>query len=297
MADQKMVTRGILWMLVFCLASVLADGIVRHVTLTGFSSHQMLFLRSLIATIILLPFVIRDRTIYIDKATFRLYLWRGFFGFLGIGSWFFLLKYADFTAMIAIGFTSPLFVTVFAMFFLKEKRSNVKIAALLIGFSGAMLVVDPFSVHFNIYLLFASFSACAWAVSMIFTKKLAANQKPLTVVFFLSLTLIPLSFLLALPVWKNPALAEWFFVLLFALIATLSQIALSKAFAYADLMTLMPFEYSQLIFAGIFSYIVFGDIVTTNTILGGLVIIASGYILIRSERRKRRLAQELTLMP
>lgn len=85
-------------------------------------------------------------------------------------------------------------------------------------------------------------------------------------------------------------------ILLFTAIATFSQVSMAKAFSYADLTTLMPFEFSQLIFAALFSYIVFGDMVTLNTMIGGVIIFGSGYLIIRTQRKKHK-AEELQIIP
>jgi len=288
---------GIIWMLIFCLLATIADGIVRYVTIQGFPSSQILFIRCFLGTIILLPLVIRDKSLFVSKEVFKLYVARGIFSFLGAASWFYCLKYVDFTAIIAIGFTSPLFVTVLAICFLKEKISGLKLTALLIGFSGAMIVVKPFDADFNIYLSLAVASAFVWAISLIFTKKLSDNQKPTTVAFFFALILTPLSFFLALPFWQWPVGMEWLYILLFVGVGTMGQISLTKAFSYANIATLMPFEYSGLVFATIFSYIVFGDLVTLNTLVGGMVILGSGYIIIRSEGKKKHRQEELDIIP
>lgn len=288
---------GIAWMLLFCLASTVADGIVRYVTIGGFPSSQILFIRCFIGAAILLPFVIQNQSLFVTRKVLKLHIVRGIFAFLGAASWFYILKYVDFTALIAVGFVSPLFTAILAMIFLREKRSNIKIAALLIGFSGAMVVIKPFNADFNIYLLYAIGIAFIWSIFLVMTKQLANNQNPLGVAFFLAAVIAPLSFILALPVWQWPTTNEWFYIMLFVGFATLSQISMVKAFSHADLTTLVPFEYSGLIYATIFSYIVFGDLVTVNTLLGGAIILGSGYIIVRLEHKRKHKAQELEIIP
>lgn len=297
MNNTKNSILGIAWMLLFCLISIIADGIVRYVTIGGFSSSQILFIRSILGTLILLPIVIKDKSLFVSRKTLKLYIARGTFAFLGVASWFYILKYADFTALIAIGFTSPLFTSIFAIYFLGEKRTGIKIVALLIGFSGAMVVMEPFSITFNVYLLFAIGSAFFWAISLIFAKRLSDDQKPITVAFFVAAIITPLSLILALPTWQWPTQAEWIYILMFTGLATTAQISLAKSFSYAELTILMPIGYSELIFGAIFSYIVFGDLVTVNTLLGGAIILGSGYIIVRSERNKKHRQEELEVIP
>ena len=113
---------GIFWIIIFCLFSVIADGIVRYITLySDITSSQLLFIRCLFATILLLPFVIKDKSIIISKKTCKIYFLRGIFAFASVWIWFYILKFTDFTALIAIGFISPLITSILAIIFLKEK--------------------------------------------------------------------------------------------------------------------------------------------------------------------------------
>jgi drug/metabolite transporter (DMT)-like permease len=309
---------GILWTLSFCVMSVLADGTLRYVTMHGFPSSEILFIRSFFGALILLPFVLSNGSIFhrnkpdlaaangrsksskkikfiIPKKSLNLYLARGFFAFLAMAIWFYILKFTDFTALVAVGFTASLFTSFFSIIYLREKFNGIKIAALIIGFVGAMVVINPMSVDFNWYLPFGVLSGLLWAISLIFAKNLSDKEHPVTATFFFALVLTPLALVIAIPVWQWPMAEELPLILLFCILATIGQLSLSKAFVHAPLTTLMPFEFSQLIFAAVFSYIIFGDIVTTNTILGGIIIFCGGYIVIRSERKHVR--EELEARP
>jgi drug/metabolite transporter (DMT)-like permease len=286
---------GILWTLTFCVMSVIADGTLRYVTMQGFPSSEILFIRSFFGALILLPFVLKNKTIIVKRKTLNLYIARGVFAFLGMAIWFYILQFTDFTALIAVGFTAPLFTSILSILWLREKFNGIKIAALIMGFVGAMVVINPMSVTFNWYLPFGMLAGLLWAISLIFAKNLSDKQNPITATFYFALVLTPLALALAIPVWQAPTAQEWPLILLFCGLATIGQIALSKAFVHASLTTLMPFEFSQLIFAAVFSYIIFGDIVTINTVLGGVIIFCGGYIVIRSERKHVR--EELEARP
>jgi drug/metabolite transporter (DMT)-like permease len=297
MTDSKKPILGIILIVTFCFLATITDGVVRYITIGGLPSSQILFLRCFFGTLILLPVVLKNKSLFVSKKTFKLYLARGILAFLGMSIWFYILQHADFTALVATGFTLPLFTALLAICFLGEKSSKIKIAALLIGFSGAVIVVEPFSINFNIYLLVGVVASFLLALSFIFTKKLSADQSPVTAAFFFAAIITPLAFLIALPFWQHPTKTEWFYIVLLVATSNLGQIALAQAFSHADLTTLMPFGYSGLIFATIFSYIVFGDLITFNTLIGAGVILGSGYIIIKSERKKKHRAEELGIIP
>lgn len=99
MNDYQKPIFGIIWMLVFCLLSTVTDGMVRYLTIGGFPSSQILFIRCFLGALILLPIVIRDKSLFVSGPILRLYIVRGIFAFLGAASWFYLLQHADFTAI------------------------------------------------------------------------------------------------------------------------------------------------------------------------------------------------------
>ena len=295
--NKQNALKGIVWSIIFSFTAVLSDVIVRYVTLQGFPSSQVLFIRCFLGTWILLPFVLKNRVFgTITRKTLQLYITRGVLACIAVGTWFYILQYTDFTALMTVGCAAPLFTTILSIMFLGEKATFIKTCALIVGFIGALIVINPIGVMFNWYLLLGLLSSFIWATSIIITKQLSNKEHPVTIAFFLVLVLTPLSFLLSIATWQWPSFEQWGLILLFTAIATISQISLAKAFSYADLTTLMPFEFSQLIFAALFSYMVFGDLVTLNTAIGGIIIFGSGYIIVRTQRKKHK-AEELQIIP
>lgn len=296
MTNHHNTIAGIIWIIVFCILSVVADSIVRYVTMQGFPSSEILFIRSLFGMLLLLPFVLKNKTIFVKRHTLKLYIARGIFAFCSISIWFYILKYTDLAALTAVGFAAPLFTTALSVLWLGEKYNSIKVTALIIGFVGAMIVINPMAITFNWYLLLGVVASFMWAISMIFAKRLSNKENPVTVSFFFALALIPPSFILALAVWQWPTMQQWLLITALTGVTTLCLVSLSKALLHADLATLMPFQFSQLIFAALFAYIIFGDTVTLNTLLGGVIIFGSGYIIIRSEHKKHR-QEELQIIP
>ena len=284
-------------MMLYSFAAVLADGIARYLTIDGFPSTQILFVRCAVGSLILLPIVLKDKSVFVSRKTLRLYLIRGILTFSSVASWLYLLKYADFTAMIAIGFLAPLLTSVLAIVFLGEEYTRLKTAALLIGFSGTLIIIEPFNINFNIYLVFAILSTFFWSVSLIMVKRLSTDQKPMTVAFFLAAVMAPLSFVVALPTWQWPTQSEWFYILVFTLLATITQFSLTKAFSKTDVTVLMPIGYIELVFAAIFSYIVFENLVAINTLIGGAIVLGGGYIIVRNEHKKKHCKEDLEMPP
>ena len=127
-------------------------------------------------------------------------------------------------------------------------------------------------------------------------KKTTESQSPVTIAFFLAAVYVPPSFILAIFVWQNPTFIEYLYIFFVVATTILGYIALAKAFKAASLTVLMPFEYSSLIFAAIFSYMVFGDVVKINVLFGGAIILLSVCMIVIVEHRKAQNKEELEIL-
>lgn len=290
--------QGIIWMTLLCALAALGDGTVRFISMQDYPVIQIMFFRSVLCAIFLAPIMLKTgggpkvfKTKYIKAYTLR-----AVFAFIGMWSWFYILKHAPFTQFIAIGFSSTLFTALFAIVFLKEKYEHYKLAALIIGFLGVLVVIRPGFVPLNLYLLIAIVSSVFWATSLIFVKKLAYHEPAINMAFYLSVMFIPLTGFFSIATWQWPTQEQTMLIILYAIFGTTAQICLSKAFNKADLSILMPFEFTILLFSAIFAYFVFGEIINLWTVLGGIIILSSGYLIITKERRKH-ISEELEVVP
>jgi len=273
-------------MIAFCLSGACVDGLVKIVTSNDFPSSEVIFLRSIIGCLVLLPLLLKKKLLKISKQALPLYIYRGIFTFVAVAIWFYILQFAPLTKLMAIGFSSTLFTTFLAIIFLKEYYDRYSLLSLAIGFIGALIIIRPGFVETDIYLALALISAFFWAMSLIATKKLSSAEHPIKISFYVSLIFIPLSLTLGTSDWYVPSQNEWYFIVTLAIFGAVGQIFLAESFHRADLVILMPFEFFTLIFAAIFAYFAFGEIIDKWTIAGAVIILSSAYAVIFTQKRK-----------
>jgi drug/metabolite transporter (DMT)-like permease len=189
----------------------------------------------------------------------------------------------------AISFTGPMIVTALAPFLLGERVGRTRWLAVGAGFVGAVVIVRPGMDSANQAALLVLASAFASALYQILTRKLASQDPAETSITYIALagfvlTSIPLPF-----VWVTPASAWDTLVFVgLGLFGGFGHYFLVRAFELAPAPVVSPFNYGQLIGAGLLSYTVFGQVPDAWTWIGAAVIVASGIFMLYAERRKAR---------
>ncbi len=194
------------------------------------------------------------------------------------------LKYIPLADAGAMGSTSPLFVTVLSVLILGEKVSFRRWSAVIIGFMGALIILRPglSAVHPAMFLVVGmSFFYASYQIA---TRKLAGVDGSLTTLFYTALvgTLVMSA---TVPFfWTMPDLQGWGILAVIGLIGGVSHFIIIQAFSFTTASTAAPFSYTQLIWTAIFGYFIFGDLPDNFTIIGALIIVASGLYILYRER-------------
>jgi drug/metabolite transporter (DMT)-like permease len=191
-------------------------------------------------------------------------------------------------------FTVPIFATILGAVLLREMVGVHRWSAVLIGFAGVIVVTQPGSGH--IPLLGAATGLLAAILSSlvsILLRQIGQTERPTTIVFYFALlSLVPLVPLFAWTATAHPPLT-WGLLVLTGMIGGIGQITMTKSLALAPVSVVVPIDYSGLIWATLFGYLLFGALPPTSTWLGAPIIVASGLYIVWREHalaRSNRLA-------
>ena len=266
------------WMLVTGLLFVAVTGIVRHLG-SDLPAVQAAFLRYVIGLGIMLPVLYRTLRIHLIPRRLGLHVLRGVVHAGGVMLWFFAMARIPIAEVTAIGFTAPLFTTIGAVLFLGEKLRARRIAAVIVGFLGTVVILRPGIEAIHIGALAQIAAAPLFACSFIVAKKLTETESGTVIVAWLSvfvtLALLPP----ALLVWRTPSVEELFWLAATAVCATAGHYTLTRAMHLAELTMLQPFMFLQLVWASLLGFIAFGEVPDGWTWAGGAVIVtAATYI-------------------
>ncbi|NVK33093.1 MAG: DMT family transporter [Rhodobacteraceae bacterium] len=208
---------------------------------------------------------------------------------------FSLLPLSDATA---IGFASPLFVVVFASLILGETVRFYRWSAVIIGFVGILIILSPHLGQADFGgtqawgASFALVAAVGSALAMIFIRRLCDTERAATIVTWfsssaavLSLATVPLGFWWPEQMWVMPDMQTFTLMFAMGIAGGLGQIFLTESYRFADASTIAPFDYTNMIWALGFGYILFGEVPLPQVLIGAAIVIAAGIFVIYREHR------------
>ena len=198
---------------------------------------------------------------------------------------FWALQYLQLTVTSSIFFTVPMVIAVFSAAILGERLDAGRWAAILAGFAGVLVIVQPGSASFHPAMLAALVNALLYAVFMLMTRRLAAYDSAETIQYLpaVGAALVLTPFAVAGWEWPDTWL-EWTVVCLLGVFGALGHYLLALAHRYAPASVTAPFLYQQVLYMAIFGFVVFGDVPAPAVWAGAAVVIGSGLYLFYRER-------------
>lgn len=198
---------------------------------------------------------------------------RALFGLTSMELWFYALSEMPINQATALSFTTPIFVSLFAILFLKESSSLPRWGAIAIGFAGMLVILRPESSEFSLIGYLVLLGAAIRAAGSVLIKTIAKIDQPETIVFWQALLMTPMALPFALPYWQVPSAWGLFWILTVAVSSTAAHLCLIRAFQRSEMTVLMPFDFTRLIFTAAIAYFWFHEVLDSWTLIGGLLII------------------------
>jgi drug/metabolite transporter (DMT)-like permease len=199
---------------------------------------------------------------------------------------FALLPLADATALV---FTSALFVPVFGFFFLGERVGPYRWSAIVVGFIGVLVIAQPTGDWNLLGVVLAMAAACLNATLATMLRLLGRTEHPVTLTFYLlAVGLVLLA--PAMPfVGTMPSAREMALFVALGLCGLVMQLLLSTAFKYTPAALASLFSYTQIIWATLFGWAIFGDWPAANIIIGAAIVVtASVFVVLRESYLARK---------
>ena len=279
--------RGILAMVVGVFAFALSDAGVKWLT-DDYSVAQILFLRSLVTLIIVIPVMARRDGASATLRTQRLgaHVVRSLFVIIAVLGGFLSYARLPFADAMAIMMTIPLITAALSVPMLGERVSLRNWAAIGVGFAGALIIVRPGAGMFSSGALFALGASLCFGVFLNQTRRLSVTDSNAAIMFYTTAILTVASGALAAFGWVAPSGADLALFLAVGVFAGLGQYLMVIAFRVAPSALIAPFDYTGLIWAALLGYLVWRDIPGPHVVLGAVVIVASGLYLARGETGK-----------
>jgi len=287
-----------------CFALSLGDALIKQQS-TSFVLWQIFVLRSAI----LIPFLVYLVRIYscADPIMPRHPGWTLLRSMILVIMWVFYfaaLPHIEFAVAAAAFYTLPIFITLFAALFLGEKISLLGWLAVVTGFAGTLLILQPQADDFNAWTLLPLVSAVLYAIAMILTRSKCRAEKPTVLSLWMNICFIGVGALalLLLALW-NPAvdkialnpflfeawtpmrLEEWRTMGILAIAILVGSVGAALAYQKGPAALVSIFDFSYVGFAVVWGYVLFAEVPEKLVTLGILLIVAAGIIASRQHQR------------
>lgn len=286
---MKKLHKGILYIIIaaFCFALL-----AMFIRLAGdLPAVQKSFFRNFIATIF--SFIIlmkKKKSFEITKGNLKYLFLRSLFGTIGIFCHFYAISNLYLADANMLNKLSPFFAVIFSYFFLKEKLSPVQIFALIFAFVGSLFVIKPSFINAELFpsIIGLCGGICAGFAYTMVRKLGNRGQSGISIVFFFSAFSSMMSLFFTVFVFEPMTIKQLMYLILAGFAALGGQLAITNAYINAPAKEISIYDYSQIIFATIIGFVVFGQIPDKYSFVGYSLIISMAFLMFYYNKRKQK---------
>ena len=247
---------------------------------------EIVFFRSFFGMLLILPFLLRSRASFWGTERVKLVA-RGVSGCLALLLHFYTITKMELGMAVMLNYTAPIFAVVLSIFFLHERPSAVLFCLILTSFTGVVLLTSHYSLSLNPAVWLALLSSVFAAIAYVSIRTIKHRESPLTIMFYFT-SISTLGSLFFLREWKWPGPAAWLPLAGVVIFSFYGQLWMTTALRRAPAYLVTPFSYLHPVLSFGYGWILWGEAVTGKTILGILLIIASGSLISYLETRRRK---------
>ena len=301
--QQDNIKLAIFSILISVFALSLGDAVIKSMSLS-FVLWQIYVIRSLIALpILLLILKWRQADAPLMPQSFKWVLIRSLLLACMWVAYYCALPNIKLSVAAAVYYTIPLFITLFSALFTGDKVTGKSWLAILIGFSGVLIIVRPDSQGFNAYVLLPLLAAIFYALAMILTRTKCLHENPKVLAINLNMTFIAMGIIATIIIsvvqpstqvkqlnpfllseWTQMDLNAWLVMAVLAIVITLGSLFAAMAYQNGPSSVVASFDYSYLVFSALWGLTFFAEVPDGLTLVGMSMIAGAGMIAVREER-------------
>jgi len=258
----------------FCFMAVAA----RELSAT-MSTFEMLFSRAAIGLVLVTLIILKtkDRS-YFKTQRLKFHFGRDITHLMGQYGWFVGVSLLPLSQVFALEFTAPLWTSILAMIFLGEILTLRRFIAIVLGFSGVFLIVNPGEGIFNFNSLYVIAAAILFSVGNTFSKSLVKTDRPLTILFYMSLIQLPIALVLSYQSLIMPDALQSFWMLVIGLTSMASHFCMSKAMQKTDLSIVVTLDFFRLPLITLVGVLLYQEAFKWVMVVGALMVFSANLI-------------------
>jgi S-adenosylmethionine uptake transporter len=262
------------------------DAVMKGLTL-AIGAYNAVFWRMLIGLALSAILYLGQKRVRPTRDAMRFHIIRGVVGSAMALTFFWGLARLPLAEAVALTFIAPLLSLYLAAAFLKEKVGKTAVLASLLGFAGVLIIVFAQAGGEAERDLWGAASilcsAMLYAYNIILMRQQALVAKPLEIAFYQYVVVVAVLALAAPFLAVPPPAGEWPELVIAALLALVSLMLLAWAYRRAEAHRLAPVEYTALVWAALFGFLVFNETVGVSTLIGAGLIVAGCLLAARTQ--------------
>ena len=250
---------------------------------------QMLAIRSVMVLLMMSPWIVRAGGLAVFRTqNLREHAIRIVLSLVSMFSFFEALRHLELATAIAIGFVAPLIMTAISVPLLGERVGLHRWSAILVGFVGALVILQPGAEGFQPGALLCLLAAATWAASMVYVRRLARMDSDVTMLVYQNTAVMLVMGGLAPFFWEPIGLGALTLTAGMAASVVTGQWFMFRAFRCAPVGLIAPFQYLELLWAAIFGWVIWSEAPDPSVWFGAAILVASGLYVIWRERVRAR---------
>lgn len=256
--------------------------IIRQVS-EDLPTEMIVLMRNLLSLVWLLPWILKYGRKEIPTSRIHLHFMRAFIGVTAMSCLFYSWAHLPLGQAAMIKQTAPFFLPIIALWWLKEPISLRVKVAILVGFSGVALILQPNQGVVHIAVLVGLAGAMLGALAKVTIRSMRGSESPNKIVFYFAFFGSILAALPASMNWVTPTFEQFVWLFGLAATSTLAQLLLTRAYAIAPAGQLGPFTYASVIFATFMGWLIWQEAFNVLTIIGIVVVCCAAVIMLREK--------------
>ncbi len=260
----------------------------------GDSIHtfEIQFFRSVSALIILAPFAFSVGWASLKTEQPKLEVARNLIHYAAQLGWITGVVMLPLSEVFALEFTTPVWAALVAAIFLREKLNRGRIVAVVFGFIGILVILQPGGATINPGTFAVLGAAVGFAFTLTATKALTRTDAPLTILLYMALIQLPIGAVMAVNVWTMPTVPQLFWLFAVGATGLSAHYCTARALVLADATVVVPMDFMRLPLIVFVGFALYGETARWMVLLGAVIIFAGNYYSIRREQRLRDTAAD-----
>ncbi len=257
---------------------------VREVS-ASVNNESVVFFRNLVGVLFFLPLILLQGVRPLKTQRIKSHLWRTAFGLAAMYCFFYAIAHLPLADAMLFTYSAPVFTPVIAWWWLKEPLSKRMLITTGVGLIGVLLVAKPSAALLDSQALVGMAASILAAFAFVSIREMSDTEPAFRMVFYFSLFSALISAIPLAWTWQPVTQQDLLLLLIIGLLATASQIIMSKAYSLAPPGLIGPFAYLAIVFAGLIAWLRWGETPNLSSLIGAALIFSASLLAITRRAR------------